>query len=530
MTRFMALAVVALISFGAVVPATAQLENVGNITFPTSGSLEAQEHFLRGVAILHSFGWKQANEQFQKAQELDPDFAMAYWGESLCYNHPLIGEQDLETPRKVLQKLGHNQEERLDKAPTEREKGFLNAVNTLFFGEGDSSARRIAYMEEMRKLYEKYPRDHEVAAFYALSLLSAAGPMGDQSHRTQVMAGSIAMKVFDDNPDHPGAAHYIIHAFDDPVHAPLALPAAWKFAEIAPAVSHARHMPSHIFIQRGMWEEVSRSNQSAYDVAVDLWEPGDSVGAMVHALDWGQYGDLQRGDYEKAKMWIGKLEKIAEDSEGQTRAVDSVPLVKARYIVETEKWKVEPVTESSSDHELLATGMSAIELGQPEVAKKAEARLAELAEKAKGGDDSYYAFDERPTRIMHNEVAALVRLADGKKDEAVELLEEGVNLAESMRPPNGAPTPVKPVHELFGEVLLEIDRPERAAELFETSLRRMPNRSRSLLGLARAYTKMGDRESAMEQYRKLAEVWEGRDFPELREAQEFLSTTDAGNE
>ena len=530
MKRLLDICIIAAGLVSVAVSAAAQLENVGSISFPTSGSPEAQKHFLRGVAILHSFGWEQAIEQFQKAQELDPDFAMAYWGESLCYNHPLIAERDLETPKKILKKLGATPEERLARAPTDREKGFVRAVETLFFGEGDTGQRRIAYMEAMRRLYESYSEDEEVAVFYALSLLSAGGPMGDESHRTQVLAGSIASKIFAENPNHPGAAHYTIHAFDDPVHAPLALPAAWKFAEIAEAVAHARHMPSHIFIQRGMWKEVSRSNQSAYEVAVELWEPGDNVGDMVHPLDWGQYGDLQHGDYQKAETWIERMEKIVEKSEGQERAATTLPLVKARYIVETRQWKTRPVTESSSAHELLATGISAIELGELATAEKAEAMLAKIAAKSEGQDTSYYSLSNvKPAQIMDKEVAALVRLKKGQTEEAIRLLEEGVKIVESMNPPSGAANPIKPVHELFGEVLLEVGQAERAVKLFQKSLLRTPNRSLSLLGLARAHAKMGHRSAATEQYRKLAKVWEGRDFADLEEAKRFLETTDAEN-
>ena len=143
-------------------PSLAQFDDVGSLDFPTSGSEEAQFYFLRGAAMLHSFGWKQAIEQFQKAQEIEPDFAMAYWGESLCYNHPLLGERDRSSPREVLARLGATPEERAAKAPTEREKGFLRAVEALF-GEGEPGARRIAYMENMKRTYERFPEDPEVA-------------------------------------------------------------------------------------------------------------------------------------------------------------------------------------------------------------------------------------------------------------------------------------------------------------------------------------------------------------------------------
>ena len=221
-------------------------------------------------------------------------------------------------------------------------------------------------------------------------------------------AGTVALSVFSQNPEHPGAAHYTIHSFDDPIHAPLALPSAMKYAEIAPAVAHARHMPTHIFIQHGMWEFVSTHNQRSYDAARDLWQPGDSVGDSVHPLDWGQYGDLQLGDYGKARTWIERLEMVADESDNQARAVDSLPLLRARYVVETEKWHTEPVTRDSSDHELLATGISAVRLGNLDSARQAEAELARRAEE--GG---------ATTKIMHKEVAALVRVAEGRGDQAI---------------------------------------------------------------------------------------------------------------
>ncbi|MCZ6890146.1 MAG: hypothetical protein O7H39_16790 [Gammaproteobacteria bacterium] len=499
-------------------------DDVGSISFPTSGSAEAQAHFLRGATILHSFGWKQAIAEFKQAQALDPDFAMAYWGESLCYNHPLLREQDRDTPRAVLNRLAPTLDARLTKAPTEREQGFLLAVEALFFGAGDTAERRVAYMEVMRDLHERFPDDDEVATFYALSLLSAAGPAGGTGHRMNVLAGSIAMQISSDNPNHPGAVHYTIHAFDDPVHAPLALPAAWKFADIAAAVSHARHMPTHIFIQHGMWDQVSTSNQSAYEAAVALWEPGDSAGSMVHALDWGQYGDLQRGDYVRGALWIERMERIATQNAGQTRVTGALPRVKARLLLETREWSTRPVTNTSSAVELLATGISAVRLGDSRTAKAASKRLKKLADAAGSEEDSsYYARTGKPLAIMYREVAGLLAIENGKTNDGMAMLREAVSIAESMRPPNGPPNPLKPPHELYAETLLAAGQAQQAAELFRTSLLRTPNRPLSLLGLARSYAAMGDAEAAGGQYRRLAQVWKGRDFPELEEANVYLA-------
>ena len=197
--------------------------------------------------------------------------------------------------------------------------------------------------------------------------------------------------------------------------------------------------------------------------------------------------------------------------------------------METEEWKTEPVTEESSTHELLATGISAVKLGDLATAEKAEARLADIARNASDDEISYYSSRVgKPAKIMHKQVAALVEMAKGNNDKAIELIEEGVRIAESMRPPSGAANPVKPVHELYGEMLLEMGKPAEAIEVFKTSLKRMPNRPLGLLGLARAYAATGDRLQASEQYEKLAKAWEGRDFPALEEAKSYLQTpTDA---
>ena len=500
----------------------AKLDDLGSVDFPTSGSAEAQAHFLRGVATLHSFGWKQARTEFRKAQAIEPDFAMAYWGESLTFNHPLVSQWDIDSPREVLNKLGASAEERLAKAPTYRERGFLLAVEALFFGEQDTQARRKAYREAMHSLYERYPDDDEVAAFYALSVLGSAGP-GEGGHRNKVLAGSIAMEISHRNPRHPGAVHYTIHAFDDPVHAPLALPAALVFDEIAPAVSHARHMPTHIFIQYGMWQQVSDSNQAAYDAAVALWEPGDKAGDMTHALDWGQYGDLQLGDYERAAMWIERMEGIVERNPGQQRIVEALPRVKARLILETQQWATQPVTDSSDGTELLATGISAVHLGDLSLARQAAERLDAMADELGDSDRSYYSRTAKPLQIMRNSVAGLMAIAEGNGEQGLAMLQEGVEIAESMRPPNGAPNPIKPIHELYGEALLDAGSAQQAVARFSTSLLRTPNRPLSLLGLARSYASLGDEDSAREQYQKLAEVWKGRELPMLEEAGRYLA-------
>ncbi len=524
MTRTPALLLIAgLLVIGAR-PAQAQFDNVGSFEFPTSATGEAQYHFLRGAALLHSFGWIQAREELHAAQEIDPDFAMAYWAESLSYNHPLFSQMDPTEPRRALERLAPTPVERLAKAPTTREQGFLSAVEILW-GEGDQVTRRVGYMDAMSRLYEQYPNDSEVAAFYALSVLSASVATGDLTQRMNVQAGTIALKLFGQNRDHPGAAHYTIHAFDSPVLAPLSLEAAYAFAEIAPAVAHARHMPTHIFIQHGMWDRVSRNNESAYTAARELWRPDEPMGDAVHPLDWGQYGDLQLGDYAKARLWIERLESMAlegrfleggpQGAPGQARASTTIPLLKARYVVETEEWDVQPITEASTMHELLATGISAARTRDQATVAQAEAALRAMAERGPNGN--------RSANIMAKQVGALLHAGMGHGSVATDLMDEAEAIVEAGADPRGAASPVKPVHELYGEILLDLERPADAIEKFETSLQRMPNRPRSLLGLARAYAETDNRKMAVEAYEKLIEVWAGREaFEEFKEARRYV--------
>ncbi len=286
-------------------------QNLGRIDFPTSGLPQAHKHFIEGVLFLHNFEYEDALEQFQKAEQIDPDFAMAYWGQAMCANHPLWRTSELAAAREVLQRLGDNPEARLAKAPTEREKGYLRAVEALF-GPGDKSERDRAYHEAMRRLHEAFPDDLEATAFYSLSFLGLTD--GTRDFRNYMQAGALAEEVFAKNPQHPGAAHYMIHSYDDPIHAPLGLRPARVYAKIAPAASHAQHMVSHIFVAMGMWEEVVKANETSFEVA-DRRVEKKGLGIddrNFHALLWLHYAYLQQGR-------LGKARKVLEMMDSDTR-------------------------------------------------------------------------------------------------------------------------------------------------------------------------------------------------------------------
>ena len=229
---------------------------LGTVHFPTSGSMKAQHHFIRGIAALHSFWYTEALKAFEQSIAIDPDFAMGYWGLAMAHNHPLWEDQDKKSAKEALVKISDSSK------LTQREWDYIHAAR-LLFGDGEKRMRDKSYSRAMKNIYHKYPDVLEAACFYSLSILGVSINTTDKL-RLQVEAGSIALDVFQKNPNHPCAAHYAIHAFDSPKLARLALPSAKRYAKIAPASHHAQHMPAHIFVQLGMWSDAVTSNTVSY--------------------------------------------------------------------------------------------------------------------------------------------------------------------------------------------------------------------------------------------------------------------------
>lgn len=500
----------------------AELDRIGTFDFPTSGSPAAQEHFIRGVGYLHSFGMAQAQIEFRSAQEIQPDFAMAYWGEAFTYQHPFFGQKDAG-PGEALMRLGATSEERLAKAPTEREKGFLLAAEAYALTVGGMTERRIAWMNAMADLYAKFPDDNEVKAFYAASMLAGATASGAERERINMRAGALALELFKENDNHPGAAHYVIHAFDDPIHAPIALEAATAYADIAPAVSHARHMPTHIFIQHGMWEEVSIWNDSAFKAGLELWREGDSSGDMNHSSDWGQYGDLQLGDLEKSKRWIQRGQLVLDNDPSSSRSAGTLRTMKARHVIESKQWQTHAFSDDLDANELLALGLSAANLGELALANQVVDKLAQLQAASPNNIELKLVYHEVAALTLHKESMQQAMVDVAKRQQAIELMQEAMALKESQRPPNGAATPLKPVHELAAEILLEMGMHDEAAELFAVSLQRLKNRPWSLLGAARSHKGLGEQHQATLMYESLLAVWSDDSNPAVQEAKQYLA-------
>jgi tetratricopeptide (TPR) repeat protein len=520
--------------------ATAQQSQLGKVVFPTSGSEKAQVHFMRGLAALHSFWFEEAVDEFRESTKIDPEFVMGYWGEAMAYNHPLWAEQDTEAARKALAKIKDTSK------ITARERAYVDAVRILY-GEGDKLTRDKAYSAAMEKLYRDLPDDLEAACFYSLSLLGTVRP-GDKGFKRQSQAGAIAFDIYRKNPDHPGAAHFIIHSFDDPEHAILALPAARRYAEIAPEAHHARHMPAHIFLQLGMWPEAAASNESAWEVS-DAWvkRKGLPLSARdYHSLHWLAYVYLQQGRFAKAEQMLPMNRK-----DGVARYNDDLT---AAFVVETERWdlaaKYFPSTTGAAGGDMpghaghnappatspsaanttrpqrsqslpsFIRGLAAAKTGSPEATQF----IAELQAARKQILDKGDAYASKSAEIKELEVSAAAAAYKQNFTEAIDLMKRATALEEDMSPPSGPPSLIKPSHELFGEILLSANRPKEAAEQFGIALQRQPNRARSLLGSARAAAKAGDTKAALAAYSKLAQQWNQADptMPELREAQDYL--------
>ena len=259
----LALLLALLLTTAASLAARGAASEVGEVAFANSGAAAAQEPFLRGLALLHNFEYPDAAEQFRKAETIDPSFAMAFWGEAMTYTHPVWLQQDLAAARAVLARLGATPEARLAKAPTARERDYLHAVEILY-GKGTKEERDFLFSDAMASIHQRYPDDVDATAFYALSLLGTAHHGRDFA--IYMRSAALLEEVFPTHQHHPGVLHYLIHSYDDPIHAPLGMRAARLYGAVAPNAGHALHMTSHIFVALGLWDDVIAANEQAMRV------------------------------------------------------------------------------------------------------------------------------------------------------------------------------------------------------------------------------------------------------------------------
>jgi tetratricopeptide (TPR) repeat protein len=505
---------------------------LGTIHFPTSGAPNAQPLFIRGVLYLHSFEYDSAAKAFREAQRLDPTFALAYWGEALTYTHPVWFQQDLAAARAVLARFGKDRPARLGRIRDERERRWFETAEVLY-GEGSKEKRDTLFAEALRLLAKDYPSDREAQAFHALALLGTAH-LG-RHVPTYMRAAAIVEDVFRENPDHPGAAHYLIHSYDDPVHAPLGMRAARAYSKIAPGAAHAQHMTSHIFVAAGLWDDVITANIAA-------WETSNRRNG--HYTQWLAYGYQQRGLFADAWRYV---QAVREDAE-RTRApyaIGHYAIMLAQYLMDVEDWKgpaalvaLDSAAVLTQTHEgegggprvgafALARSLTALRTGRRQVAEQSLANISRRCAAARRTTTTgYVAGSPHICQVIELTLRGAMHNERARLDSAIAALTAAAQIEEALPYEFGPPETVKPPRELLGEVLLAAGRPGEARLAFEQALARTPNRSRAVLGLARACAALGDRQQAARWYAQFRANWAAVPVTvaEAAEAERYLAT------
>jgi len=457
------------------------------VDFPiTASKPETQVCFNRAVAMLHNFWFEEAREKFESCAAAEPDFQMAWWGVAMTHNHSLWNRVWPEDARKALARITKPE------VLSARERKFVDALGVLF-GKGSKKEREIAYSSAMAKIANAYPDDLEAASFYSLSLIAIDKRM---------KAAAIALDVYGKQPEHPGAAHYIIHAFDDPEHAILALPAANRYAKIAPEAHHALHMPTHIYLQLGMWPQTISSNELSWAASV-AWQKrkNKSLSARdYHSQYWLAYAYLQMGRMEDAwKVWQAKRQDLI-DSKGDGDVYRYWADLGALLVISTGAW--DRVEEVFTDPVTVRVAGSAGHTHTPTAPARAIEGFARGWAAALNGEDIAPYIDrieqarqiliqrENPIAAARCEaqqlmVKAVAARKAGKMEDAIAMLKQANVLEEKEVNVSGPPDIIKPSHELAGEMLLEMNQAAAARKMFERALERQPKRRASLEGLAR---------------------------------------------
>lgn len=499
-------ALLALILFACTSGNNPSQNRLGEIEFTATGKEEAQPFFKKGLQYLHSFEYDDAQEEFQRARETDPGFVMSYWGEAMTYNHTLWREQDFDEGNKVLQKLAQNPEERIQLAKTDIEKDLIKGVNILY-GKGNKSERDSTYAAYMESLYKKYPGNNEIASFYSLSLIGW-GLVGRQAPIFE-KAADIAKEVLIRNPRHPGALHYLIHAYDDPDHAASALQAANKYAVVAPDAGHALHMPTHIYLSLGMWDNVITSNIESWkaEQARKQRKKLNNNALGYHSWHWLQYGYLQKGETEKARSMVDSMQKYCSELPSPLAKAHMI-LLKSTYLAETNDY-LSPIVNIAFDYsdlnimtrskDYLVRGMKAYYSSD---AKNLEGIINKIAaerliEQQKTSDKGLRVCgnvnrsmatksDLEKTEIMELELRAMLALLNKNEEEAEKHFKLATDLENKTSYAYGPPQVARPSFELYGEWLLSKNRAKEAVQQFKRSLELAPNRTLALEGLKKA--------------------------------------------
>ncbi|MFY9555546.1 MAG: hypothetical protein WAV47_12610, partial [Blastocatellia bacterium] len=467
----------------------------------------------------------------------DPGCVMAYWGIAMTQNHPLWAPPTATELKKASAAL---EKAKSLSVKTQRERDYLAAINAFYadYDKLDHPTRTLAYEKAMEQVFTRYSDDKEAAIFYALALLGTASSRPvDKTFSKQKRAVEILNGVLAKQPDHPGIAHYIIHSYDYPPLASLALPAALSYAKIAPSSPHALHMPTHIFTRLGLWPESIKSNLASAEAAKNLvarTHPGSGSFDQLHAMDYLAYAYLQQSQDEKAKQVLNELKTISKLDDYVIAAAYSFAAAPARYAVERRKWSDAarlpllppefpwnrfPHMEAINS---FARALGSARSGDPASARKETERLEALRKMLIASKDPYW-----PTQVEIQRLTAeaWIARAESRNEDALRIMRSAAELEDSTDKHPVTPGSILPARELLGDMLLELERPGEALREYQASLQTSPNRFGGLYGAARAAELAGDRTKARELYLKLIKLCEKADTerPELAHARKFLA-------
>jgi predicted Zn-dependent protease len=498
-------------------------EKLGQVHFPISCTKDVQVQFDRAVALLHSFWYAEAAKAFTTITEADPTCAMGYWGIAMSVWYPLW-----QPPSEAMLKKGGGAVEQANAvgAKSEREQQYIAAIE-VFYKDADRldhRTRSLAYEKAMEQLYQRYPEDREAAVFYALALNATASPT-DKTYANQLKATAILAKVFEEQPEHPGVAHYLIHSYDYPPLADRGLDAARRYAKIAPSAPHALHMPSHIFTRLGLWQESIESNQHSATAA----KAHQSTFEQLHALDYLVYAHLQQAQDVAAKRVLDDRNATIQGDLENFAAAYAYAAIPARYTLERRRWsdaaQLEPRPSKIKYTEAItyfARAMGSARTSDVTSARANVDKLQTLQGELVAAKQSYWA-DQ--VEIQRRLAAAWTAHADGKNDEAVTLMRSAADLEDSTEKSPVTPGPIFPAREMLGELLLELNQATQALQEFETSMQREPNRFNGFYRAARAAEMAGDGDRARTYYAHLITLCAQADSdrPELQQAKVFLA-------
>jgi tetratricopeptide (TPR) repeat protein len=512
---------------------------LGKVNFPTTCNAAAAPLTQTGLAWLHSFEYQRAERSFAAAAAADSSCGIAHWGAAMSFYHPLWAAPTVDEFRKGKAALAKAQSA---SSHSQRERDYITALAAFYDTPGSHGDRVLAYEKAMDRLQRSYPEDNEAQILYALSLIAAGTITQDPAHARERRAGAILNAALERQPDHPGVAHYLIHSFDYPSLAEFALPAARRYASIAPDSAHAQHMPSHIFTRLGLWDEAIASNRAAEAAAKAWGKASGMAGAwdqQLHAMDYLTYAYLQSGRDGEAEGVLRELEAISGANATPTTAyaVTSIP---ARILLERRRWREAAAFE-------LPAGLAGLDALSAHKWAEANVRFANAVGAARSGDqDRAKAAIDRLTAIeaalvvppgeydwrkqvaIERQIAqGWLAYADGRSAEAIKIMRAAADLDDATEKHPVTPGSILPAREQLGELLLELGQGEQALAAFQASLKRAPNRLGGLYGAGRAARLAGHADQARRYFVELVDVTKSADGSreEVKEARALAMRT-----